>query len=104
MRVVSRAAAPDELGLARDPRVLGVAMGSVTVLAGARYRVIEAADDRLTDGFHGHEPDLDIRWTDGDALLPDDLFESFGDAADLILQIACTARYVETAACRKIAA
>jgi hypothetical protein len=104
VRIVSRAAAPDELGLARDPRVLGIAVRSVTVMAGARYRMIEAADDRLSEGFHGYEPELDFRWTDGSALLPADLFAGFDGAADIVLQVECTTRYLATAERREIAA
>jgi hypothetical protein len=104
VRIASRAAAPDELGLARDPPVLGVAIRSMTVLAGARYRVIEAADDRLREGFHGHEPELDIRWTDGEARLPADLFDGFDGTTELILQVEATTRYVASAECQRGAA
>jgi hypothetical protein len=104
VRIVSRAAAPDELGLARDPRVLGVAVRSVTILAGARHRTIEAADDRLTEGFHSYEPELDIRWTDGEALLPADFTDDSNGATDLILQIEGTTSYIATAERQAIAA
>jgi hypothetical protein len=104
VRIVSRAAAPDELGLARDPRVLGIAVRRVTVMAGARYRMIEAADDRLSEGFHGYEPELDFRWTDGSALLPADLFAGFDGAAEIVLQVECTTRYLATGERREIAA
>jgi Hint domain len=104
VRIMSRAAAPCELGLARDPRVLGVAVQRVTVVAGARHRVIEAADDRLCDGFHSYEPALDLRWTDGDAVLPADPFNGFDLATAMIVQIAGTAQYVATPKPRKVAA
>jgi hypothetical protein len=97
VRIVSRAAAPDELGLARDPRVLGVAMQSVTVLAGSRHRTIGAGDGRLCDGFHAYEPDLDIRWTDGEAVLPDALFDGVDGPAELLLQLNGATRYPATA-------
>jgi hypothetical protein len=104
VRIVSRAAAPGELGLARDPRVLGIALRNVVVLAGARHRIIEAADDRLIEGFHGHEPELDIRWTNGDAALPAELFEGFDGRIDLMLQVEGTTRYIATAERAAIAA
>jgi hypothetical protein len=66
--------------------------------------MIEAADDRLSEGFHGYEPELDIRWTDGDARLPADLFAGFDGAADIVLQVECITRYVATAERREIAA
>ncbi|HET7879973.1 MAG TPA: Hint domain-containing protein [Acetobacteraceae bacterium] len=70
VRIISRASAPDELGVARDPRVLGIAVRSITIRAGAHQCTIEASDASLCDGFHGYEPDEGIRWTTGDALLP----------------------------------
>jgi hypothetical protein len=53
VRVVSRAAAPAELGLARDPRILGIALRRAVVRAGARFRIVATTDDRLAEGFHG---------------------------------------------------
>jgi hypothetical protein len=97
VRIVSLAAAPDELGLARDPRALGVAMQSVTVLSGSRHRTIVAGDGRLSEGFHVYEPGLDIRWTDGDAALPNDLFDGFVSPAELLLQLNGATRYRATA-------
>jgi hypothetical protein len=104
VHIVSRAAAPDELGLARDPRVLGIALRNMIVLAGARHRIIEAADDRLVEGFHGHEPELGIRWTDGDASLPAALFDGFDGRVDLMLQVEGTTGYVADAEHLAIAA
>jgi hypothetical protein len=97
VRIVSRAAAPDELGLARDPRRLGVAVQSVTVLAGSRHRTIGAGDGRLCEGFHAHEPDLDIRWTNGEAVLSDALFDGVDGPAELLLQLNGATRYRGTA-------
>ena len=93
VRIVSRAAAPAELGLARDPRLLGVALRGIVLLAGSRARVIEATDDRLAHGFHGYEPDGDLRWTDGDADLPADLFKGFGYRIKLVLLVCETTQY-----------
>jgi hypothetical protein len=104
VHIVSRAAAPDELGLARDPRVLGIALRNMIVLAGARHRIMQAADDRLVEGFHGHEPELDIRWTDGDASLPAALFDGFDGRVDLMLQVEGFTRYIASAEQAAIAA
>jgi hypothetical protein len=103
VRIVSRAAAPDELGLARDPRSLGVALRRVVLRKGSRSRIVNVADDRLVEGFHGYEPDCGIRWTDGDAALPIDLFEDFAKGAELVLQLAGTARYVADVRCQEAA-
>jgi hypothetical protein len=103
VRIVSRAAAPGELGLARDPRLLGVALRRLVVRKGRRSRIIDAADKRLVEGFHGYEPDDKLRWTDGDAALPTDLFADLGHGAELVLHLAGTARYIADGSCREAA-
>jgi hypothetical protein len=85
MRIASRAAAPAELGLARDLRQLGVGLRRVVLYAGSQSRVVNAADDRLVEGFHDYEQNDDRRWTDGDAALPADLFEGFDAPTELVL-------------------
>jgi Hint domain len=94
VRIISRAASPAELGLARDPPVLGVAVRRVILWDGPRVDLIEASDERLTDGFHGFEPDDGIRWTCGNACLPKNLFAGRGDrAAQLDLSLGGTTPY-----------
>jgi Ca2+-binding RTX toxin-like protein len=87
VRIASRAGSPAELGVARDPRMLGVAIRRIMVFKGTRSRVLDAADASLTNGFHGFESDNAARWTDGDAELPAALFEGFHGRMDLVLQI-----------------
>ena len=87
VRVVSRSAVPQELGLARDPRPLGVALRRVAVRRGARLAILEPDDPRLTQGFHGFEPETGMRWTDGDAMLPAGLFESFSGLTEVELHL-----------------
>lgn len=74
VRLASRASAPQELGLGRDPRPLGVAVRRLVVTRGHWAKAVEAGSGLLADGYHGYEPDLRIRWTTGDALVPDVLF------------------------------
>jgi hypothetical protein len=93
VHIASRAAAPAELGLARDPRQLGVGLRRVAARAGNRFRVIDAADDRLVEGFHDYEQDDDRRWTDGDAALPPDLFEGFEGPIELVLHVCGETQY-----------
>jgi autotransporter-associated beta strand protein len=93
VRIVSRSAAPDELGLVRDPRVLGVALHRIALSQGWRLAVMEADDTRLVEGFHMFEPDGGLRWTDGDAALPEALFAGFTGACELVIHVACTAHY-----------
>ena len=90
---ISRAAAPAELGIMRDPRVLGVAISRLVLRKGARFRIVDAADPRLADGFHGFEPDGGLRWTSGAAALPASLFEGFDGPFELVLQVVGTTQY-----------
>jgi hypothetical protein len=94
-RIVSRASAPDELGLSRDSRPLGVAVRSITILVGLHRHLVKASDARLREGFHGYEPDEGIRWTNGNALLPADLFSDCGTAVDIELLISGATRYLD---------
>jgi autotransporter-associated beta strand protein len=93
VRVVSRAGAPCELGLARDPRVLGVALTRVMLWQGSRLRMIEASDDCLSDGYHQFEEANGFRWTDGDARLPPALLDGVTGVAELEVHVAATAQY-----------
>jgi hypothetical protein len=95
VRLVSRAGAPAELGLARDPRMLGVAVRRI-VLAEARCkRAIDADAAVLTDGYHEFESENGYRWTDGDATIPAELFLSMSGPAMLVVELGETARYVD---------
>ncbi|HET6235806.1 MAG TPA: Hint domain-containing protein [Acetobacteraceae bacterium] len=93
LRVASRAGSPAELGLARDPRVLGVAVRQVRLWQGRRLRVLDAADESLAEGFHTFEPDNGFRWTDGDATLPTTLFADIEGACQLDLLVGGTTQY-----------
>jgi hypothetical protein len=92
-RVLSRAAAQDELGLARDPRVLGVALRQIVLWQGQHVKIVTASDALLCQGFHAFEPDNGFRWTDGDAALPASLFDGVTGSCELELHVGCTARY-----------
>jgi hypothetical protein len=86
LNVVSHAASPEELGLARDPRVLGVALRRLVARKGTRLRVIEAKDEQLTRGFHAFEADNGFRWTDGDAAIPAGLYAGLTAPLEMVLQ------------------
>jgi len=90
---MSRAGAPAELGFARDPRVLGVAVRQVRLWQGKRLRVLDAADATLVERFHAFEQDNCIRWTDGDAALPAALFADVERACELELWVDGATRY-----------
>jgi Hint domain len=98
VRIVSRAATPDTLGLARDPRELGVALRRIMIVHGRKLVLVEAEDARLTEGFHSYEPRDAIRWTNGDALLPPELFDGFDGRVQIELIVAHATQY--TLACK----
>jgi hypothetical protein len=93
VRIVSRASAQDELGLARDPRLLGVALRQMLLWQGRQLKTLEAADAMLCKGFHQFEPDNNFRWTNGNAEVPTALFENADGICELQLHVGCTTRY-----------
>jgi len=103
LTILSRSAAPAELGLARDPRHLGVAPRRLVVRQGTRFRVTEAQDDRLTAGFHAYEADNGFRWTNGEAMIPLELHDGFAAPLALVLLLGGTATYLAEDAVRRAA-
>ena len=95
IRIRSRSAIPQELGIARDDRELGVSLRNITVRQGARIRAIQAADPCLTDGFHAHEPNTVYRWTNGNAAVPVDLFAGLSGPIEVILTLAGNTLYAD---------
>nr|WP_294529615.1 Hint domain-containing protein [uncultured Rhodopila sp.] len=93
VRIVSNASIPCELGLARDSRVLGVALTKIAIRQETRFTIVAAKDGRLAEGFHALEPDSGLRWTNGDAVLPTELFDGFEGPMEVVLHIGCTTRY-----------
>jgi hypothetical protein len=65
----------------------------VTLRQGWRLSLIDPDDDRLVDGFHGYEADENIRWTNGDAALPDGAFANFGKDVIVELHLGCATTY-----------
>ena len=103
LRIMSRSSVPAELGLARDPRLLGVAVRCVVVRNGARFRALQMEDARLAEGFHDFEPDNRIRWTDGDAAVPVELFKGFIDPLEFVLHLGGTTKYLDCGEVRHVA-
>ena len=68
-----------------------------------RQRAIEAGDVRLSNGFHQYEKDNGIRWTNGDAAIPPELFSGVSSGCVLIVEIACATRYVDDSDHRRAA-
>ena len=92
--VVSRIGVPQELGWARDPRPLGVALRHMVLRQAARLVVVEAEDARLAQGFHEFEQDVGVRWTDGEGVLPGALFEGFNGPVELELHLGGVTQYL----------
>ena len=95
LRLCSRSAVPQELGIARDARQLGVAVERVLLLQAERQQVLRADAATLTDGWHAFEPNGGIRWTDGDAALPARLCAGMASPAMLVVQFGAATRYVD---------
>jgi hypothetical protein len=93
VRIVSRAATPAELGLVRDPRVLGVAVRRIALRQGTLFRAVDAGDGALAERSYPYEAADGLRWTDGDAAAPGALFGGFAGAMEVVLQVGGTIRY-----------
>ena len=99
IRIGSRVGSPQELGVARDPRGLGVALRRIIVSQGKRIRTIEADDDSLTEGFHAFEAAAQLRWTKGDAIVPGSAFAlCLGGPLEIAICIAGGTTYVDEGA------
>jgi hypothetical protein len=95
VRIRSRAAVPQEVGVERDERALGVALRRIVLAQPLRQRSIDAKDTSLTDGFHTFEADHAFRWTNGDAAIPAELFAGAHGPCMLMLQLGATAQYID---------
>jgi len=103
LRIISRAAVPAEFGLARDPRSLGVALRQITVRQGTKFVTIAPEALQSHRGFHAFEPDGCISWTDGDAMIPHEIFAGFAGPVEILLHVAGTARYLDEGDARRAA-
>ena len=93
VRIASRSAVPSELGIARDPRELGVALRRLVARQGSRFQIAKADDARLDDGFHAFEAESGMRWTDGNARVPPALLSGFPGRIELVVHLGAVARY-----------
>ncbi|HLJ05034.1 MAG TPA: Hint domain-containing protein [Acetobacteraceae bacterium] len=96
LQICSQSAIPQELGLARDPRPLGVGLRQI-MLSGPlmQPRVVRASDPRLTNGFHAYEAENDIRWTDGDATIPAVLLAPLMGPVVCTLELGAATQYLD---------
>ncbi len=70
-------------------------MHRLVLAHGARLRVMEAADARLIEGYHAFESEIRIRWTDGDAAIPADLFAGMTAQGTLQVHLGASTRYLD---------
>jgi hypothetical protein len=89
--------------VSRDPRCLGVAVRRIVVRQKSQFRKFEAGDKRLIEGFHAFEAAEDFRWTDGDAILPPEMFAGLAGPIVVVLHIGATAQYIEGVADARVA-
>ena len=87
VRLRSRSFRPsDDLGLSNDQRQLGLNLTSLSCGDDQEYRAIPLGDLRLRQGFYDEEvaSGRGWRWTNGDAVLPRDLWSGLqGEAITL---------------------
>ena len=95
VRIRSRSAVPQELGFARDARLLGVALRRIVLAQARQQRNMGADAASLVEGFHAFEPANDIRWTDGDAAVPAELFAGMSGPTMLILHLGGATQYLD---------
>ena len=95
VRIRSRAAIPQELDIARDPRPLGVAVRRIVLTVAGQTCSIAADVASLSDGYHDFEAQGGIRWTDGDAAVPDELFAGMVGDGTLALHLGAATRYLD---------
>jgi hypothetical protein len=94
LRIVSRAAPPAELGLTHEQRRLGVAVERIVLRQPGMTLDLHAGSPLLCDGFHMFEADDNLRWTDGDAVLPAAALAAFAGApARLELHLGASTSY-----------
>lgn len=103
VRVKSRASVPQELGFARDARCLGVAVQRVIIRQATRFKVLKASDNLLIQGFHAFEINGGLRWTDGDAILPVEVFADFFGPIEVVIQVGGRTFYIEDDCIRDVA-
>jgi hypothetical protein len=97
LRLVSRAASPAELGLARDPRQLGVAVKQLQLWQGHLVMITSADAASLVDGYHAYEPENCIRWTNGEAEVPAELLACMTGPAALTVELGARTQYLDDA-------
>jgi hypothetical protein len=103
VRIRSRAGVPQELGLVRDDRALGVALRRIVLAQTGGEACIEADADAFMDGCHPFEPNNGMRWTNGDAVVPAELFAGMSGPGKLMLHLRGSTRYIDEGTALRVA-
>jgi hypothetical protein len=98
-QLMSRSASPQELGLARDPRFLGVAVQGITVRQGVRIKRFDMPHSMFGKGFYSFETEEGFRWTNGEATLPSEMFNDFAGPIELLVRVGAIAQYIDDGTC-----
>ena len=93
IRLVSRHARPEVLGINRDMRQLGLRVRELRVVRGAEVVDVPLGHPDLHEGFHPLEDGV-ARWTTGDALVPSHLLGDGTGPAELHLAVWSLPRYL----------
>ena len=64
---------------------------------------INPNDERLSAGFHAFEPAKGLRWTNGDATLPTEVFAGFTAPLELVLHVGASTRYPADSPTQRVA-
>ena len=94
VRIRSRSAAPVDLGIRWDPRVLGVAIRQILSAQARRQRRFDASSAALAQGYHEYEPVNKVRWTNGDAVVPTEVFAGMSGTSMLTLRLGGSTQYL----------
>jgi len=68
-----------------------------------KKRSIAADAESLRDGYHAFEPEDRIRWTNGDAAIPAELFQGVRGPCMLMLYLGGVTRYLDDGEERRVA-
>ncbi|MBV9859718.1 MAG: Hint domain-containing protein [Alphaproteobacteria bacterium] len=85
LRIASRSAVPRATGHNPDRRRLGVAIRSMSLQGSGAIIALSHDSPLLRDGFHEAEDEL--RWTDGDAVVPSQALLAFPGGFELVLRL-----------------
>ncbi|MBV9859541.1 MAG: Hint domain-containing protein [Alphaproteobacteria bacterium] len=88
LRLASRSAVPLAIGRSHDPRRLGVAIRSIELCADGVTTALSYDSPALVDGFQDAEFGRELRWTNGDGVVPGRALFAFDGPVTVTVQLA----------------